>query len=32
MATHRDDQLDTILRVVHEVHQEMGLELAQKAS
>jgi 8-amino-7-oxononanoate synthase len=30
MATHRDDQLDTILRVVHEVHQEMGLELAQK--
>lgn len=32
MATHRDDQLDTILRVVQEVHQEMGLELAQKAS
>jgi 8-amino-7-oxononanoate synthase len=32
MATHRDDQLDTILGVVREVHQEMGLELAQRAS
>jgi 8-amino-7-oxononanoate synthase len=31
MATHADDQLDTILRVVQEVHQEMGLELAQRA-
>jgi 7-keto-8-aminopelargonate synthetase-like enzyme len=31
MATHTDDQLDTILRVVQEVHQEMGLELAQRA-
>ena len=32
MATHTDEQLDTILRVVQEVHQEMGLELAQRAS
>ncbi len=31
MATHTDEQLDTILRVVQEVHQEMGLELAQRA-
>jgi 8-amino-7-oxononanoate synthase len=31
MASHRDDQLDTILRVVGEVHQEVGLELASKA-
>jgi 8-amino-7-oxononanoate synthase len=30
MASHRDDQLDTILRVVGEVHQEVGLELASK--
>ncbi|HEX9029572.1 MAG TPA: pyridoxal phosphate-dependent aminotransferase family protein, partial [Anaerolineales bacterium] len=30
MATHTDEQLDTILRVVQEVHQEMGLELAQR--
>ena len=32
MATHQDSQLDTILRVVAEVHQEVGLELASKAS
>lgn len=32
MASHRDDQLDTILRIVGEVHQEVGLELASKAS
>lgn len=32
MATHRDEHLNTILSVVQEVHQEMGLELAQKAS
>ncbi len=31
MASHRDDQLDTILRIVGEVHQEVGLELASKA-
>jgi len=31
MATHQDGQLDTILRVVDEVRQEMGLELAPKA-
>jgi hypothetical protein len=32
MATHQDDQLDTILRVVGEVHQEVGLELVSKES
>lgn len=32
MATHKDEQLDYILRVVGEVHQEVGLELASKAS
>jgi 8-amino-7-oxononanoate synthase len=32
MATHQDGQLDTILRIVKEVHQEVGLELASKAS
>ncbi|MGE5174897.1 MAG: aminotransferase class I/II-fold pyridoxal phosphate-dependent enzyme [Hyphomicrobiales bacterium] len=32
MATHADEQLDTILRVVAEVHQEVGLELTSKAS
>ena len=32
MATHQDSQLDTILNVVAEVHQEVGLELASKAS
>jgi 7-keto-8-aminopelargonate synthetase-like enzyme len=31
MATHRDDQLDTILRVMSEVRQEFGLELMPKA-
>ena len=29
MATHSDEQLDTILRVVSEVRQEIGLEMAQ---
>jgi hypothetical protein len=29
MATHQDPQLDTILRVVSEVRQEIGLELAK---
>jgi 8-amino-7-oxononanoate synthase len=32
MATHQDEQLDTILRIVGEVHQELGLELASRAS
>jgi len=32
MATHQDDQLDTILKVVGEVHQEVGLELVSKES
>lgn len=32
MASHKDEQLDYILRVVGEVHQEVGLELASKAS
>jgi 8-amino-7-oxononanoate synthase len=32
MATHQDEQLDTILRVVDEVRQEVGLELVPKAS
>ncbi|HSQ60102.1 MAG TPA: aminotransferase class I/II-fold pyridoxal phosphate-dependent enzyme [Acidobacteriota bacterium] len=32
MATHQDEQLDTILRVVDEVRQEFGLELVPKAS
>lgn len=32
MATHRDEQLDTILRVVADIHQEVGLELTSKAS
>ncbi|MGH7682538.1 MAG: aminotransferase class I/II-fold pyridoxal phosphate-dependent enzyme [Candidatus Eiseniibacteriota bacterium] len=32
MATHKDEQLEYILRVVGEVHQEVGLELASKAS
>ncbi len=32
MASHNDEQLDYILRVVGEVHQEVGLELASKAS
>jgi 8-amino-7-oxononanoate synthase len=32
MAAHQDDQLDTILRVVGEVHQEVGLELVSKES
>ena len=31
MASHRDEQLDAILRIVGEVHQEVGLELASKA-
>jgi 8-amino-7-oxononanoate synthase len=31
MATHEDAQLDTILRVVDEVRQEVGLELVPKA-
>lgn len=31
MATHQDEQLDTILRVVDEVRQEFGLELVPKA-
>ena len=31
MATHEDRQLDTILAVVDEVRQELGLELAPKA-
>lgn len=31
MATHQDSQLDTILRVVSEVRQEIGLELASQA-
>jgi len=30
MASHTDEQLDTILRIVGEVHQEVGLELASK--
>ncbi len=32
MATHQDEQLDTILRVVDEVRQEVGLELVPKAN
>jgi 7-keto-8-aminopelargonate synthetase-like enzyme len=32
MATHQDEQLDTILRVVNEVRQEVGLELVPKAN
>ncbi|HEU4725941.1 MAG TPA: aminotransferase class I/II-fold pyridoxal phosphate-dependent enzyme [Candidatus Eisenbacteria bacterium] len=32
MATHKDEQLDTILRVVDEVRQEVGLELVPKAN
>lgn len=32
MASHNDEQLDYILRVVGEVHQEVGLELTSKAS
>ena len=32
MASHKDEQLDTILKVVGEVHQEVGLELASKES
>ncbi len=32
MATHQDEQLDTILRVVDEVRREVGLELVPKAS
>lgn len=32
MASHTDAQLDTILKVVGEVHQEIGLELISKAS
>lgn len=32
MATHEDAQLDTILRVVDEVRQEVGLELVPKAN
>ena len=32
MASHKDEQLDYILRVVGEVHQEVGLELASTAS
>ena len=31
MASHTDKQLDYILKVVEEVHQEVGLELASKA-
>jgi len=31
MATHEDRQLDTILAVVDDVRQELGLELAPKA-
>jgi hypothetical protein len=31
MATHEDRQLDTILGVIDEVRQEIGLELAPKA-
>src|SRR5216117_3053405 len=31
MASHRDEQLDYILKVVGEVHHEVGLELASKA-
>ena len=31
MATHQDEQLDTILRVVDEVRREVGLELVPKA-
>jgi 8-amino-7-oxononanoate synthase len=32
MASHNDEQLDTILKVVGEVHQEVGMELASKES
>jgi 8-amino-7-oxononanoate synthase len=32
MASHKDEQLDYILKVVEEVHQEVGLELVSKAS
>jgi 7-keto-8-aminopelargonate synthetase-like enzyme len=32
MASHKDEQLDYILKVVEEVHQEVGLELTSKAS
>ena len=32
MATHEDSQLDTILHVVNEVRQEVGLELVPKAN
>lgn len=32
MATHEDSQLDTILRVIDEVRQEVGLELVPKAN
>jgi 8-amino-7-oxononanoate synthase len=32
MASHKDEQLDYILQVVEEVHQEVGLELTSKAS
>jgi len=32
MASHKDEQLQTILKVVGEVHAEVGLELASKES
>ena len=32
MASHKDEQLDYILKVVGEVHQEVGLELASRES
>lgn len=32
MASHKDEQLDYILKVVGEVHQEVGMELASRES